>query len=354
MRIGILSTPMLFQRDAALQQQVRATIGALNQIASHGGQPMTVELADPNRTRLADYDLIHVFSATHGNHRIVEEAAEQGVPVVLTPLISPGWNRDTGQRARAGDHGFGSLTSWNVQTGYAQTRRALQQASLIVALGEAEKQAIGAGFLVDASKVRVFPNGISPHFFTANGSLFRQRTGFAGAFALMVGPISPYTNALGMAQALAELGMPLVLIGETRERDQDYLRQVRQVPGVTCMGGLQHDGAMLASAYAAASVFVLPSQGALFPLQVLEALATGTPVVMTSETALSLPDSAFALAKVRWDDSSAQQCAVATLLGAEPPRERVQALVRGFTWQRLADQIAACYVELLTPVAAAA
>lgn len=271
----------------------------------------------------------------------------RGVPVVLTPLISPGWNRATGHSARAGEHGFSALTGWNVQSGYAQTRRALQLASLIVALGEAEKQAIGAGFMVDPAKVRVFPNGISPHLFQATDALFRLRTGIAGPFALMVGAISPYTNALGMAQVLAELSLPLVLVGEARERDQAYLRQVRLVRGVTCLGGLVHDSAMLASAYAAASIFVLPSQGALYPQQVLESLATGTPVMMTAETALSLPASEAALAKVAWNDSGAQKQAIARLTGAAPPRAQVRALVQGYTWQRLAEQIAACYADVL-------
>lgn len=347
MRIGILSYPMLFQRDAAVQHQVRETTRALNALHHAHGFELAVELVGPDPTHLDSYDLIHVFSASGGNHRIVEAAAELGVPVVLTPLISPGWDRACGAHARQADHRLGKQTAWSVQSSYAQTRRALQLASVIVALGENEKMAIEEGFLIDGAKVRVFPNGVSGHLFDADGALFRLRTGIHGPFVLMAGPISPYQNQLGMAQVLAALALPFVLLGETRERDQDYLRQVRAVRGVTCLGGLQHDVKMLASAYAAASVLVLPCQGDGCARTVFDALAAGTPVVTSAASGFALPDSGFALHEVAWDDPAAQKNALLQLIEAPPARAAVRDLVRPYTWERAATQLAACYVALV-------
>jgi len=45
MRIGILSYPMLFQREGGLQIQVRETVAALN----HLDASMSAELVDPAR-----------------------------------------------------------------------------------------------------------------------------------------------------------------------------------------------------------------------------------------------------------------------------------------------------------------
>jgi glycosyltransferase involved in cell wall biosynthesis len=333
---------MLFQREGGLQVQIRETIAALN-----AGGDIRAELADPNRERLDAYDIIHVFSAINGNHRIIETAVEMQVPVVLSPLISPGWDRTAGFRARVADRLAGRLTSWHSQTSYAQTKRALQLAQRIIALGPDEKQAIEAGFLAERHKIRTLPNGISPQFFAADASLFRERYGMPGPFVLMVGAISPYKNQLGLIAALAGSGLPVVLIGRAQRQHQGYLQQILASPQVRWLGQLDHADPLLASAYRAASVLALPSQGEVFPLVVLEALAAGTPVVMTDESALRLSDSGFALRQLRWDDGRTQAAAIAEFAAAPPPREGVQRLVARFTWQRVAAELARCYEELL-------
>ena len=353
MRVGILSYPMLFQRDGGLQVQVRETIAALNRLQTQLSRPLQVQLVDANHERLADFDVLHVFSASNGTYRILETASELGVPVVLSPLLPPSWNRGSAGRARLADRLAGRLTEWMVQTSYAQTRRALQLARLVIALGEAERDALVHGFGVAEGAIRVLPNGINPHFVSANGDLFRRETGMAGPFVLMVGSISPYKNQLGLAQALSGANVPVVLIGAAPREQQAYLQQLLDLPHVRWLGALDHADPLLASAYHAAAVAALPSQGEVFPLSVLEALAAGTPVVMTAQSALDLPDSAFALRKVRWDDAAAQRAAITQLLALAPPRAQVQALVERFTWERVAAQIADCYFQLHAGTAAA-
>lgn len=343
MRVGILSYPMLFQRDGGLQIQVRSTIAALQALRISALQ---VELVDPNRQRIDSYDVIHVFSAINGNHRLLELAEEQGVPVLLSALLSPGWSRFAGLRARVADRLVGRLTDWNVQTSYAQTKRALQLAQIVVALGPAERKALIDGFNIEPGKIRLLPNGISRRFFDADAEAFRRHSGLERPFVLMVGAISPYKNQLGLVRALAKSDLPIVLIGRAQRQHQPYLQQLLAAPNVRWLGQLEHDDPLLASAYAAASVLALPSQGEVFPLSVLEALAAGTPVVMTDESALSLPSSEFALKQLRWNDTGALCAAIHGFVADPPQRPDVRALVSTFTWQRVALQIAGCYQHL--------
>lgn len=348
MRVGLLSYPMLFQREGGLQVQVRQTLAALQRMAPR----VDAMLVDPALMRLDQLDLVHVFAAIHGNDRVVETARDMGVPVVLSALVPPGWNRASGTRARVADRVLGNVTRWNVHSSYAQMRRALQQATLVVALGDEEKRAIRDGFLVDEGKVRVLPNGIAPTFFHASACLFRERSGIDGRFILMTGAVSPYKNQLGIALALQDLGLHFVVIGDAQERDRSYLDRLRAVRGVRWLGAMRHDDPLLASAYAAASVFVLPSQGEVAPLSVMEALAAGTPVVMTSDSALDLPGAGFALAKVRWTDGEGQKRAVQDFLERPPVRADVSALVKGFTWDRVAAGLITHYEEAIGRVAA--
>lgn len=359
MRVGILSYPMLFQRDGGLQVQVRETVAAMNRLCLLPAAPLArgvqVRLVDANHDRLDDYDLIHVFSAINGNVRIVEAACELGVPVVLSPLISPGWTRSAGLRAQLADRLAGRMTDWMVQTSYAQTKRALQLSSLVIALGERERDAIVHGFGTARDKIRVLPNGINAHFFSANGELFARETGLRQPFVLMVGAISPYKNQLGLAQALAGCdagrSIPLVLVGAASREQQLYLQQLQAMPHVRWLGALEHTDPLLASAYHAASVLALPSQGEVFPLAVLEALAAGTPVVMTQQSALQLPDAGFALRQVRWDDGAGLRDAIMALLAQPPARSSVQSLVRQFSWDYVAAQMAQAYLQVPARVA---
>ncbi|WP_229217953.1 glycosyltransferase [Rugamonas apoptosis] len=347
MRVGVVSYPMLFQREGGLQIQVRETISALNGYRDDHAAKLEVQLLDPNRQRLDEFDLIHVFAAINGNHRVVESADDMGVPIVLSPLLSPGWNRANGWRARLAERLTGRLTAWTVQTSYAQTKRALQLAQRVIALGAAERDAIQSAFRIDPGKICVLPNGISGHFFHADGALFRSCFSITQPFVLMVGSISPYKNQLGLVRALAGMDLPVVLIGHVQQAHQDYLRQLQREPQVRWLGSFEHGDPLLASAYAAASVLALPSQGEVFPLAVLEALATGTPVVMTEESALRLANGDFAIKLCRWDDGRRQREAIAGLLAAPPTRAAVRALVADYTWRHVAGRIAACYASVL-------
>lgn len=337
MRVGYLFSPMLLQRIGGLQVQIQATMEAVKQQGAH------VEMVDTVRNRLRDYDVVHVFGTMNGNHRIVEAAKESGVPVVLSSLVSPMWNRFAGVRARIAEKIVGRLTDWNVQTTYGHIQRALELADVIIALGSAEKKAVVSGFLIEPSKIRIIPNGISDRFFSADASLFRHHCRIEADFVLAVGTISSYKNQLGIARALNDSRTQIILIGPAGKSDEDYLREVLQHPQVRWLGALEYNDPVLPSAFAAASVLALPSKGEVFPNVVLEALAAGTPVVMTSESALFLPDSEFALRKVYWNDQRMLRREILDLIEQRPARKAVSRLVQDYRWPCIAHQIVGCY-----------
>ncbi|TFW35384.1 glycosyltransferase [Massilia horti] len=335
MRVALLADPLQAERHGGLRAQLRATLGALQAL---GIEAAIVGLARP----LADpCDLLHVFGSGEPLARAVEDAASQALPVVLSPRLAPGWSRANGSRARVADRVFGNRNDCDLDSGYAQIRRALGHAALVLAQHEAERHAICEAFLVDPAKVRVVPNGVSARFFDADPELFRARQHILGRFALMVGRVSPYAGQLAVARTLAELALPLVVIGEARERDCAYLDELRSLRTVSCTGPLRHEDPLLASAYAAASVFV---QGAHVAgaMACAEALAAGTPVI-GAPTLPGLAGAGFAVRTVDRGDGEMLKRQVSGLLAAPPRRDAVRALVRHLDWNTVGIALVACY-----------
>ncbi len=338
MRIGLLAYPMLFQRERAYQLQVRDSIRALGAVRAHRGVAIRIDPLDPHCTAFDEYDLIHVFCASGANYRLLAAASAAGVPVLLSPLLAP------------------PCAGGATPASYLATRHALQLARNVIVLGQHEKASVLHDFSIDAAKIRLLAPGITPSLFQADGELFRQRTGVHGPFVLMAGPIGPAHGQREVAQALAALALPLVLLGETRERDASYLSQVRAVGKVICLDSLKHDPIMLASAYAAAAVVVLPGQGDAGVRIAFEVLATGTPVVVTAGATLPLAPCAFACRQLAPDSgrqAAAQAAAMLALLVCAPRREAVRTLVRPFTWERAALQMVDWYLAQMASTEAA-
>lgn len=337
MRVAIFSYPMLFQRQGGLQIQVLETLDALRRL------DIDAELFDWRSSNLSEYDLIHIFSALNGNHRVVESAVDAGVPVVLSSVLhSP--TRVGGLIANICERAVGRVTNWQFQTTYRQIRTALDRAGKIIALGTQEAKAMVTGYGVDPKKIVAIPNGIAARFFAADPAMFRARYNDIGPFVLVVASISPYKNQLGVIESLKGSGLAVVLVGSCLNEHASYLEECLkcQDPVVHYIGSLPNDDPLLASAYAAAEVFVLASDGEVMPLVALEALAAGTPVVLTKYHGCDLHSTRDILAEVDPKKRSEIRDAVMELRGR---RANPKALVQDLTWDSVAKQIFQVYLE---------
>jgi len=235
--------------------------------------------------RLESARLLHLFGMSREGLELARVARAVGIPVVLSPIC---WYEPRALAAleRHPARKLASLAAWGLRCiapGIPSWRRELLRlADLVLPNSRSEATQLVRLFGVARERIRVVPNGVLPAAGVASPKLFRERWP-GGPFVLSVGRIEPRKNTLGLIRALGPLELPLVLIGEAPPRHRRYEHECRRAggDGLVWLGRLDHHDPLLASAYAAARVFALPSWFETPGLAALEAALAGCPIVIT-------------------------------------------------------------------------
>lgn len=340
MKIGITTYPTLWQRTGGLQVQIHQTIANLRQ------EGLSVECINPLKDKLSEFDLIHIFSATHGMYLTAEEARMQGVKTVISPVFQPDLPRFVPVLHQTCDWLCRQITSNRVKTSHGYIKSALEATNHIVALSPKEEKVIRHLYKIDSRKISVIPNGIDRAFFSATPQLFDEKLRLSHGFTLVVGSISSYKNQLSVIRATKG---PVVLVGQIT--DQNYFDLCQKEAGnrMTYLGVFDFGNPILPSIYAAAGVTVLASDGEAFGLSVAESLASGTPAILTQNNGMEVLPEPPHLQFVDSQDLNALKNAIEIALqkGAKKS-EKCRAMVRHFEWGGVARELTAVYEQVLS------
>ena len=151
--------------------------------------------------------------------------------------------------------------------------RAARAAAAVLTVSERSKRDIVELYGIPGERVVVTPNTVDP-VFTPGATGSRD-------YVLAVGAIQRRKNQPAALAAAREIGMPLVVVGPTR--DTSLARELRE-GGATLRGYVAIEE--LAALYRGAACLVQASRYEGFGLPVLEAMACGTPVVIVRDEAL--------------------------------------------------------------------
>jgi glycosyltransferase involved in cell wall biosynthesis len=152
--------------------------------------------------------------------------------------------------------------------------RSARRAAVVIAVSERTRDDLVELYGISPEKIVVTPHGVDP--------VFRPGEAEAnGRYLLFVGAVQPRKDPLAALRAADEAGLELVVVGP--EKDAALSRELAR-RGATVRGWVEKDE--LAELYRGAAALVLPTRYEGFGLPVLEAMASGTPVVATPDPAV--------------------------------------------------------------------
>jgi glycosyltransferase involved in cell wall biosynthesis len=223
--------------------------------------------------------------------------------------------------------------------------RSLARADMLIAVSAHTARDLEDLFDVPRSHVEVIPNGVASRFRPMSGqdlAQARARLKLPERYVLFVGTIEPRKNLPTLLEAWAMLRdrPDLVIVGGWGWRYEPIRERISRLgPGVHHLDAL--DPADLPAVYNLARVLAHPAWYEGFGLPPLEAMACGTPVVVSDRA--SLPDLVGnAGVVVAADDPDAWRSALEKLLGdssrAADMRRRGILRAAEFSWARSAAQ----------------
>lgn len=249
------------------------------------------------------------------------------------------------------------LVRWYRQKGYPHTAKV---ADAIIINSESLRAEVDRYLDVDPAKLHLIPEAVDHDLFRPGDpdearARLAQRYGIRGAFVLFVSSLWPYKNCDGLLRAFARADLDdhrLVVVGPGR--DVAYVAELQALAErlgigtrVDWVGGVPLGETV--HFYRAASVFAYPSHNETFGLPILEAMATGCPVVTSDRSAMPETAGGAALLADPLDPDSIAS-ALEEACGPEATLLRKLGLerARSFTWAATAERTLAVYRRVHT------
>lgn len=238
--------------------------------------------------------------------------------------------------------------------------RSVSRADRVITVSHHTRRDLISDLDLSPEKISVVYNGIDkvyrPLAKEEIHSVLSDKLDFTHPYLLYVGRFDPYKNVPGLIRAFGEFlhgrsDKPrLVLAGHPDPRYPEAAKTVSELglsSRVVFLGGVAEEE--LVALYNGARLLILPSLYEGFGLPPLEAMACGTPVIVSDRG--SLPEVVEAAgALIDPEDTGAIASAIEKLWDSEELRGRFRELgqtrAREFSWRRTAQETLEVYREL--------
>ena len=342
---------------------MKVTLASYHTIMMRHGGPMThilqmkkhleklgiqIKMMDiwESRSDILQTDLFHLHAATIGLFDLAGYLNSLNIKFVVRPIF---FTRRSARTIRTVCK-VNDLTQHiapAIWSDYSITRDICNWSQRVLPNTSAEARLIRDGLSISEKKFTVIPNGVEDRFAEADPSLFYNKYGIKD-FILNVGHIDvSRKKTLSLIRALNKIDHPAVIIGRilpSKEADI-CIKEAGRNKNLTIITGIDHDSPMLASAYAASSVFALPAMYETPGIAALEASLAGAKVVITPHggTKDYFKDMAtyvdpYSIASIR--------SGIEIALNQKSDDRLRNYIKNNFLWQKVAEQTADIYHQI--------
>lgn len=230
----------------------------------------------------------------------------------------------------------------------------LKKADHIISISRATKEDLVRIYRIDPDKITPVMLGVSPEYHPRDKAECRQRLGLSakGKIILHVGTPAPRKNFITVLKAfnqMVKLRQDLILlkVGRISKPEQDYISSNDLSGRVLVRDDISGDNLPLY--YAAADILAFPSLYEGFGLPVLEAMASGCPVITSNTTSLPEVAGDAGIMIDPADQGSLKNKILEVLENgklSEELTQKGQARAKMFTWGNTAENTLAVYKKV--------
>jgi len=231
---------------------------------------------------IREYDLVHIFSANFATYHLARAFKVKGIPIIISPIFFTRRSKRLVKGVIAIDK-FINRISRGFWTDYGLIAEMCHWAKAVTPNTKEEATLFQQAFSVPKERIDIIPNGVEERFAHASPDLFVKQYGMKD-FILSVGHIGPQRkNVLRLIKALEKIDHPSAIIGRIENTPSGIacIERAKRNPRLLILDSIPHNSMLLASAYAACDVFVLPSQFETPGIAALEAAVAGAKIVIT-------------------------------------------------------------------------
>lgn len=254
--------------SGGVRNRILSTVSVLKKKGFH------VEYFEKYKTKIRDYDILHIFMLKIDSYSLIQYAKENGLKVVISSIVIL-----TGEeKLRV----YWKLRKLPIMTTYKILFHICSMADSIIAETTKEAKFLEKYYHVPMEKIAIIPNGATK--MESKSQAVYERIGKKCEYALEVGRFDSNKNQLSVIKALKNTNLEMVFIGGESFGDPQYYKKcielAKNSPNIHFLGWLDREDELLKSAFCNAKAIISSSYHETFGLTIIEGIMAGAiPVV---------------------------------------------------------------------------